>query len=121
MAQPIIDPYERIQQLEEENKRIAELEEEVTRAKEVIKRVTDPNVEGECAICLQSLMCYTGKRISVTSCGHTFHKACITKWWDAWIGRRLCPICRQRIPPCYIVPRYYHVKKTVKLFLFGVR
>ena len=100
MTQPDFDPYKRIQQLEE-----------------ALKRVTDPNIEGECVVCLQSLLCYNGKRISVTNCGHTFHKSCLTKWWDP-LACRLCPICRQRIVPCYNVPLYYHFKKSVIFFFF---
>jgi hypothetical protein len=48
--------------------------------------------EGEiCLICLQ------GEDLGSTSCGHIFHKECLSSWIDYRWGTGCCPYCRVNI------------------------
>ncbi len=45
----------------------------------------------ECSICL-SVITHGPHGPCETSCGHVFHKDCITEWYSK--GTRSCPMCR---------------------------
>ncbi|XP_073491632.1 RING finger protein 112-like [Aquarana catesbeiana] len=55
-----------------------------------------------CSICLHELL----DPVSIT-CGHTFCRGCITKYWDApgLLGYR-CPECRKICPKNQLIPAY---------------
>ena len=55
------------------------------------------SVYGECSICLEDMeKC---PWISLVSCSHKFHTACIKPWFKSQEGGfATCPLCRKRLP-----------------------
>jgi hypothetical protein len=49
----------------------------------------------ECSICYECI--YHKKNAYLTTCGHSFHRTCISKWLIATYEAGDCPICRQDI------------------------
>jgi len=60
---------------------------------EVIEKQDDSDQESgnECIICLDKLFPTTDIVVKLKSCGHKFHKECITRWLK---GQKTCPTCR---------------------------
>ena len=47
----------------------------------------------QCSVCLEKLD-FSNDHISVTKCGHIFHKRCLSRWTRQ---NSNCPECRKRI------------------------
>lgn len=52
-------------------------------------------MEGECSICLETLL--IGKTAKL-SCGHYFHTQCIDTWFE---HKKICPLCRHQFKHSY--------------------
>lgn len=51
--------------------------------------------EEDCSICIESLAASIQQEVSLTKCGHVFHRICIVGWCRAKGGSGAhCPICR---------------------------
>lgn len=51
-----------------------------------------PLDQPECTMCLQNFV--DNQHIYRTSCGHIYHKDCLSRWLS---GHETCPICRGRV------------------------
>lgn len=64
-------------------------------------RLLDDAADGQCAVCLDGLE--SGDLQRTLPCGHTFHAACIDRWFmqmcDARYGGAppACPVCKQTV------------------------
>ncbi len=51
-----------------------------------------------CSICMEEIPTLNTENkdsITITKCGHIFHKACLDAWFNQ--GKDTCPICRMKI------------------------
>ncbi|KAF1914277.1 hypothetical protein BDU57DRAFT_530799 [Ampelomyces quisqualis] len=66
------------------------------------KPTNKTNVDA-CAICLEPQDCKTLPSITISSCSHTFHHACIYEWTAQ---NSTCPYCRQEmfVPREIVIP-----------------
>jgi hypothetical protein len=62
------------------------------KAAKAIQRITR-NRQSKCAICLEN---FVNDAAFNLTCGHKFHKACITSWMKAHDN---CPLCKRTILP----------------------
>ena len=67
-------------------------------------------MEYECCICLDRLF-KVDTEVSVTPCGHTFHKGCISNVMKG--GNKNCPICREELQEETIVKVHFNVNKEL--------
>ena len=67
-------------------------------------------MEHECCICLDRLF-KVDTEVSVTPCGHTFHKGCISNVIKG--ENKKCPICRQDLQEEKIVKVHFNVNKEL--------
>jgi len=51
--------------------------------------------EPDCVICLQAMK--KGDDVQALPCIHSFHKVCISKWFDASPNGKLCPVCKSSV------------------------
>jgi hypothetical protein len=49
----------------------------------------------ECSICLDDINAATG--CTTLSCGHTFHFACVARWFVSQSGNSSCSLCRKEV------------------------
>jgi hypothetical protein len=72
----------------------------------------------ECAICLDErddMKATTLDDFVITKCGHTYHKACLEKWFeDKTLSRRVCPKCRKKVENIDDLIHFGGKKKSVK-------
>ena len=47
-------------------------------------------MDGECSICLDTLLIGKTEKLS---CGHYFHRSCINTWFEQ---KKICPLCRHK-------------------------
>ena len=67
-------------------------------------------MEYECCICLDRLF-KVDSEVSVTPCGHTFHKDCISNVIKG--ENKTCPICRQDLQEEKVVKVHFNVNKKL--------
>eukprot|EP00760_Papus_ankaliazontas_P029924 PhM_4_TR4531/c0_g1_i1/m.61955 len=91
-ADPLADAtYESLLALDENN---------VSRAappslrRRYLRAVLDPNPKESCLICQDEYGTSRAQRVVSLPCSHTYHDACINKWFDK---EKTCPVCRKEL------------------------
>lgn len=67
-----------------------------------------------CSICLEEI----NENGYTTLCGHTFHKNCLSRWFNTDLQRTTCPLCREDIIYDRGINEYYsnlQIKKIINV------